>query len=247
MAARTACRCARSALAVKAARAPASRNRTRSRIPSVRAPKRRLSREAEQSLTPRQLEVLEALEAWVLRGGIADVTMAEIAKEVGCSLRTLYGIAPSKDELVLNVLDRRLHRIGRDAIRALETDEPPLVRLRAYLRATNLAVQPATAAFSRDFARFAGARELNAAHADYIVAVTRALLDEALDAGDIKTRQTAAVAHVLGRLGHEFSAAAFRDAEEQKDKTGPTEGRGDAPADAIADLLLAGLQAEKTA
>lgn len=216
-----------------------SRARARSRIPSVRAPKRRLSREAEQALTPRQLEVLDALEAWVLRGGIADVTMAEIAKEVGCSLRTLYGIAPSKEELVLNVLDRRLHRIGRDAIRALETDEPPLVRLRAYLRATNLAVQPATAAFSRDFARFTGARELNAAHADYIVAVTRALLDEAVAAGDIRTRQTAAVAHILGRLGHEFSAAFPNIADAAKNE--------EAPADAIADLLLAGLQASKKA
>ena len=73
------------------------------RKPAVRAPKRRLSREAEEALTPRQFEVLEDLEAWVLRGGIADVTMAEIAKEMGCSLRTLYGIAPSKDELVLTI------------------------------------------------------------------------------------------------------------------------------------------------
>jgi AcrR family transcriptional regulator len=220
---------------VKAARAK-SGSPARPRIPSVPAPKRRLSRDAEQALTPRQLEVLDALEAWVLRGGIADVTMAEIAKEVECSLRTLYGIAPSKDELVLTVLDRRLHRIGRDAIRALESDEPPLARLRAYLRATNLAVQPATAAFSRDFARFAGAQELNAAHADYIVAVTRALLDEAREAGEIRTSQTAAIAHVLGRLGHEFSAASL---------TELVEGADEAPANVIADLLIAGLQASR--
>ncbi|MFK7897087.1 MAG: TetR/AcrR family transcriptional regulator [Myxococcota bacterium] len=177
---------------------------------------------------------MDALEDWVLRGGIADVTMAEIAKRMGCSLRTLYGIAPSKDELVLTILDRRLHRIGREAIQALESDESALVRLRAYLRATNLAVQPATAAFSRDFARFTGARELNAAHADYVVAITHALLDEARAAGDIQTHQTAAVARVLGRLGHQFSAPLLQGLSEDEDES---------PANAIADLLIAGLQA----
>ena len=94
----------------------------------VRAPKRRLSREAESALSPRQLEILDVLEEWILRGGFADVTMAEIAKRAGCSMRTLYGIAPSKDALVLTLLDRRLHRIGREAIRALDLDKPPFER-----------------------------------------------------------------------------------------------------------------------
>ena len=43
---------------------------------------------------------LEALEARLADTGLGDRTMAEIAGLVGCSLRTLYAIAPSKDEQI---------------------------------------------------------------------------------------------------------------------------------------------------
>lgn len=200
-----------------------------------RAPKRRLSRSAEDSLTPRQLEILDALEAWVLKGGFADVTMAEIARRMECSLRTLYGIAPSKDALVLAVLDRRLHRIGREAIAALETDESPLTRLRDYLRATNRAVQPTTAAFARDFATVPGASEINEAHTDYIAAVTRGLLEEAIEAGEIRDVNAAAVAHILGRLGYDFAGVEHTDVV----RASPSD-----EADRLADVIFAGLVAE---
>jgi len=200
----------------------------------ARAPKRKLSREAEQALTPRQLEILDALEDWVLRGGFADVTMAEIARRMGCSLRTLYGIAPSKDELVLIVLDRRLHRIGRDAMQVLESNDTPLVRLRAYLRATNLAVQPTTAAFARDFAAAPGAPALNEAHTDYIVAIARNLLEEAIETGEIEPVHAPAIAHVLGRLGNDFAGIK---------RAGVLDGSVETTANRVAEILIRGLEA----
>jgi AcrR family transcriptional regulator len=211
-----------------------SLSRLRGILARVRAPKRRLSRKAESALSPRQLEILDVLEEWILRGGFADVTMAEIAKRAGCSMRTLYGIAPSKDALVLALLDRRLHRIGREAIRALDLEEPPLERLRAYLRATNLAVQPNTAAFSNDFARVPGAPALNEAHAAYVVAITRALLDEAVAEQQIGEINTAAVAHILGRLGNDFSRPSLQNI---------ISGAPQTTADAIAEIIFAGLRA----
>ena len=119
-------------------------------LPGVRAPRPLLAAEAESRLTPRQREVLGELEELVVRGGFADLTMAQIAARVNCSLRTLYEISPSKDELVLTVVDRRLHRIGRAAIASLDASLTPLAALRAYLQAANEAVQPTTAAFARD-------------------------------------------------------------------------------------------------
>ena len=202
--------------------------------PQVRAPKRLLSRDAEQALTPRQLEILDALEDWLFRGGFADATMADVARRVACSLRTLYGIAPSKDELVLIVLDRRLHRIGREAIEAMAIETTPLAQLRAYLRATNLAVQPTTAAFTREFARVAGAAELNAAHANYVVAMTGRLLEAAIEGGEIPPVHVPSTAHVLGGLGHEFARAEVAGVlDETPQKT----------ADALAEIVLAGLVA----
>lgn len=204
--------------------------------PRVRAPKRRLTRDAEAALTPRQLEILDELEAWVLRDDFADATMAEVAKRMACSLRTLYGIAPSKDELVLIVLDRRLHRIGREAIAAMESETSPLARLRSYLRATNLAVQPTTAAFLRDYADVRGATELNGSHADYVVAVTRELLQAAIDAGEIPPLHVPSFGAVLGGLGHYFSLPGAAET---------LDGSAQQTANAIADVILAGLTNER--
>ena len=201
----------------------------------ARAPKRKLSHEAEQALTPRQLEILDALEDYVSSEEISGLTMAELAAKLGCSLRTLYGIAPSKDELVLIVLDRRLHRIGKDAMQALDSEGSPLTRLRAYLRATNLAVQPTTAAFARDFAAAPGAPALNEAHTDYIVAITRNLIDEAIDAGEIERVHAPAVAHVLGRLGNDFAGIKRR---------GTLDGSVATTANSIAEILIRGLESK---
>ena len=79
----------------------------------VRTPKPLMPPETERQLTPRQRQVLDSLETLVVDEELADMTMAQIAAQVNCSLRTLYGISPSKEELVMTVMDRRLHRIGR--------------------------------------------------------------------------------------------------------------------------------------
>lgn len=175
------------------------------RFPGVRAPSPLLPPEAERRLTSRQRQVLDALEQLVVSEGLADRTMAELAALVNCSLRTLYGIAPSKDELVLAVVDRRLHRIGRAAIERLDAGMSPVEALRAYLHAATDAVAPAANAFSRDFANVPGAKPMLDAHEGYVMSVTRSLLDQAVKEGDIRPVDTAAVAHVLGGLGREFS------------------------------------------
>jgi len=206
----------------------------RVRFPGVRAPKPLLSREAEQQLSERQLEVLDRLEAELVGAGLGDLPMAEIAGRVGCSLRTLYGIAPSKDELLLTVVDRRLRRIGRRAIGGLDPDASPLALLRAYLRAANEAVAPESLVLSKDLAHVAGASRLISAHEAYLVAVAQSLLDRAVAHGEIAGVDTAAVAHVLGGLGREFA---------RPDVAETVHGSPKETADAITELILRGLLA----
>jgi AcrR family transcriptional regulator len=209
-----------------------SKATSRASIANVRAPKRLLAPETESALTTRQLEILDALEDSVMVESLAGVTMAEIAKRMNCSLRTLYGIAPSKDELVMAVVDRRLHRIGREAIAALDLEGSALTRLRAYLQAANRAVQPTTAAFSRDFARDPAARRVVGNHGAYVVAITRALLDEAVAEGEIPKMDTVALAHVLGGLGSEFSNPVIEEHVQGSPKDA---------ADFVAEIIFAGL------
>lgn len=201
-------------------------------FPGLRAPKPLLSPETERQLSARQLEILDELEERLAGGGLADLTMAEIAKAMNCSLRTLYVIAPSKDELVLTVVDRRLRRFGRAAIGTLVDSMDPLDALRTYLAAANEAVQPESVAYAGELVRVAGGQRLLDAHEDYVTAVTQRLLDRAVEARVIAPVDTAAVAHVLGGLGREFARPGVSDLVSGSPKQ---------TADAVTEIVLRGL------
>jgi AcrR family transcriptional regulator len=190
-----------------------------------------LDHERERQLTDRQRDVLDRL-VELFDEGFSHLTMADLAARLNCSLRTLYGLAPSRDELVLTVIDRNLRRIGRGAISAIQPDLAPLVAIRSYLTAANLAVAATTPAFARDQAATPATHRLVTAHSDYLVAITRALLDLAVERGDIAPTDTAAVARVVAGLGAMF---ALPENLETIDST-PKEA-----ADSMVDVILRGL------
>jgi AcrR family transcriptional regulator len=190
-----------------------------------------LARERERALTTRQRELLDKLGA-VFDGGFADLTMAGLAARLNCSLRTLYELAPSRDELVLVVVDRNLWRIGRTAANAIDPDMGPLDALRAYLRAATQAVSGTTQAFARDLAAVPAAQRLNDDHSAYLIAVAQSLLDLAVERGDIDPIDTAALARVMAGVGRDFSKPEVLATLRSSPKDA---------ADAVVDILLAGL------
>lgn len=208
------------------------RKSKRMRLAGVRAPKPVLDPAVERRLSARQLEVLDDLQHEVQKDEFAQWTMAEIASRMGCSLRTLYGIAPSKEELILTIVDRRMRTIGRKAFDHLDESMPPVEALRAYLKAAHVAVQPESVAFASAFAHLPEAKRLLDRHEDYVAAVTRALLERARAANEIASVDTAAVAHLLGGLGRELS----RPEVVRITKASPQE-----TADALVDVILKGL------
>ena len=177
-------------------------------IAEVQAPQPLLPAAAESRLTSRQREILGALESLALQDGFADLTMAQLAARLNCSLRTLYGVAPRKDDLLMIVIDRRLHRIGRSAMAAIEPGMNPLVALRAYLSAVTVAVAPTTETFARELSAIPGATRLVGQHGNYVISITKELLDQAQQQGLIKEVDTTAMALVLGGLGSFFSRQA---------------------------------------
>lgn len=201
------------------------------RLRAVPRPAPVLRREREQALTARQREILDQLSA-LFDDGFADLTMAGLAAELSCSLRTLYELAPSRDELVLVVVDRNLRRIGRTAVDALEGEMAPLDALRAYLQAATVAVARTTPAFARDLAAVPAAQRLNDAHSDYLVAVARCLLDLAVERGDIADLDTGALARVMAGVGRDFARPEVISTLRSSPKDA---------ADAVVDVLLRGL------
>jgi AcrR family transcriptional regulator len=204
---------------------------TQRRLRAVRRPQPVLGRRRELALTDRQRELLDQMEH-LFANGFADLTMAGLAARLNCSLRTLYALAPSRDELVLVVVDRSLWRTGRVAREAIGHDLAPLDAVRAYLEAATVAVSGWTEPFARDLAAVPAARQLAGEHNEYLFAVTRTLLDLGVERGDIPDVDTAAVARVLAGLGGFFS----RPHVIPTLRSSPKEA-----ADSVVDLVLRGL------
>ena len=102
-------------------------------------------REVEKSsvkvLTSRHHEIINLLEK-MLEKGIPDLTMSELASKLKISLRTLYEIAPSKDQLITMTIDNILRRLGKDALDEISTIQSPFKKLQKYLSTVNQAVGP---------------------------------------------------------------------------------------------------------
>lgn len=207
--------------------------RQRVRFANVRAPKPVLGTETMERLTPRQHEVFEQLEDLVQNEKISDLTMSQIAAALGCSLRTLYGISPSKHELVLAAADRNLRRIGKAAIDALDPQMAPLEMLRAYLTAANNADEPIQMIYARELASIPAAKRMIDGHEDYVAAVTKSMLDRAVELGDIPPIDTAPVAHVLGGLLREFGRSDVRETIGQSPKKAAND---------LTEIILRGLE-----
>ena len=172
-------------------------------VAARRRPRPLLSQRAEAELGPRHREVLDQLESLFLREGFSGVSVRELAAHVGCSRRTLYEVAPSKDELVLIVLDRFLHRVGRDAIDAIDTTRSYAEQITAYFLG-GVELQRLTNVFAEDLADDAAARRLFDRHYGYVMAVTEQLVTDGVAAGEFRPVEPAVVAGVLAGTGMFF-------------------------------------------
>jgi AcrR family transcriptional regulator len=165
-------------------------------VAAGRRPRPLLSQRAEQQLGPRHREVLDQLEALFLREGFSGFSVRELAAHVGCSRRTLYELAPSKDELVLIVFDRFLHRVGRAALDAIDPTRPFAEQIRAYFLG-GLELQRISLVFGEDLTDEPAARRLFDRHYGYVMAVVEQLVRSGVDAGEFRPVTPAVVAGLL--------------------------------------------------
>ncbi|MFI6532032.1 TetR/AcrR family transcriptional regulator [Nonomuraea sp. NPDC050547] len=150
-----------------------------------------------RSFTSRQESVLAELEEIFLREGFRRLTIQELAARLHCSRRTLYDLAPSKDELVALVVDRFLQRVGRQAMAQARALEEPLGRVHAYMSAASGALTRAARAFSVDVAGQPGIRRLFQEHYRFATSVAAALIQEGIDGGAFRETDARLVAEVI--------------------------------------------------
>jgi AcrR family transcriptional regulator len=174
------------------------------------APKPLLPRRTEERLGPRHREILDQLESVFLTEGFASVTVAQLAASVGCSRRTLYELAPSKDALVLIVLDRFLHHVGRTALNTVDPEQPIANQLRSYINGA-LELQRLTAAFADDLADDPAARRLLDRHFRYVMSVSESLIERGIEAGEFRDVSPGVAAGMLAGSGLYFSQPGILD------------------------------------
>lgn len=155
------------------------------------APRPLLSRKAEARLGPRHREVLEQLDRLFMENGFASFTITDLVREAGCSRRTLYEIAPSKEQLVLVVLDRRLHRMGRAALDSIDPGAPLADQIRQYI-AGGVGYQ-LFAPMVDDLADEAPARRLVDRHYRFVMTVVQQLVGIGIERGEFTAKVDPAV------------------------------------------------------
>ena len=163
-----------------------------------------VARKTFKNLTEKHINVIEDFED-LLEKGIANLTMSDIASKLKVSLRTLYEIAPSKEDLITTTMDRILTNIGREALSNMKDVKSPLERLRIYMRIGNEAAGPKLQKFDGDLDKIKGAKEMIDFHQNYFISLIKSLLDEAQAANEIREIDTQAVAITLGGIARELS------------------------------------------
>ena len=153
--------------------------------------------------TKRHHEIIDALEK-LLEEGVPSLTMSEIAKELKISLRTLYEIAPSRDELILMTMDNILRKLGKFAMDSVAEVNSPIEKLEQYLFIVNQAVGQKFDRFLKDMEKINGSKKTADYHEGFIKNFIENLLLEAIKKKEIKVIDVKAFSILLGGIGREF-------------------------------------------
>ncbi|AWB91669.1 TetR/AcrR family transcriptional regulator [Aeromicrobium chenweiae] len=113
---------------------------------------------AQRTATVRTSALLDELVPVILDEGFLDLSMADVARRLRCSKSTLYGIAASKEQLLVTVV-RTFFRGATDRVeRAVAGAGTPMDRIGVYLEAISVELAPASPRFFADVDAFEPAR-----------------------------------------------------------------------------------------
>ncbi len=184
-------------------------------------------------LSPRQEEVLDVVERVFVREGINAVRIGELAAEASCSRSTLYELAPSKEALLLLVLDRMMRRIMRRGAEAIDEAADPLGRVRAMLTSGALDFAALGPQFLEAVRQYPPARLLF----DRRIAEGRDalewLIEDAVAAGQFRAVDAAVIADAIIAILLRFTDPQFARLRKIRSSTGLAE---------LVDVLLDGLR-----
>jgi AcrR family transcriptional regulator len=159
-----------------------------------------------QTADARRGELLDGVMEIIAARGFAGVRVSDIARELHCSLASLYKIAPNKDSLVVLAISRwgdcTLAAAEESAARTATAAD----RAQRYYLEAAAGVAPLSHAFRRDVERFESTRLAYRLISDQFVNRFAQLIDEAAQAGEIRPVNARFMAGMFMHI-----AAAIRD------------------------------------
>jgi AcrR family transcriptional regulator len=168
----------------------------------------------------RQKELLAELEKLFFASGFRTITVDDIAAKLKCSKRTLYEIAPSKQELFILVIESWLERIRHLGWQGALQHDDPEQRIMAYLEPGVAETRSTSRQFLADLQSYRPALALLEAHQAQRTNVLMEIVEDGIRRERFKPFHSALVAEIflaavnrinepamLERTGVEFSQA----------------------------------------
>ncbi|WP_235529959.1 MULTISPECIES: TetR/AcrR family transcriptional regulator [unclassified Nocardioides] len=184
-----------------------------------KGPGRAVVRGTGRRRTPRQLDLLDRLVDLMTSEGFARFTLDDIAVRMRCSKTTLYALAPSKPELVVEVVKQYFRNSVPRMEESVAAAEAPADRVTAYLLAVADYLAPLSRDFMDDVASFAPAAEVYRTNTIAAANRIRELIAEGIAAGQFRAVNAAFAAEMVAatmfeiQRGEMFARLEMSDAE----------------------------------
>jgi len=145
----------------------------------------------------RAQEVLALIEQILLREGFARLTIGDLADRLGCSKRTIYELAPSKNELVTRIVGAFFHDTRVAGHAAAAAAEDPARQVYVYLQAGVKAASRLGAQAVTDIDHWKPTRTIWKEHVRLRVQGLRDLLDAGIARGAFRDVNPHFVAEIV--------------------------------------------------
>lgn len=148
-------------------------------------------------VTTRGRSLLNGLEELFLAQGFTAFTLGDLADQLGCSRRSLYALAPTKDELVVLVVDRILRRLGLEAHDSARRGPSRIDQIYTYMHSVATGLNHASRQFTVDMQQMPAVQRVFHAHTAHAVSVVEALIERGVSEGEFQPVHAAFVAELL--------------------------------------------------
>ena len=145
----------------------------------------------------RDSDLLHTLQDIILSDGFARLSVSEMAQRLGCSKRTIYELAETKNALVLRVISMFFEQLRVDADIASAECKTPAEQVFAYLQVGARAAQRLSPVAIADIDKWEPAKQIWEEHIRLRVKGLKQLIDEGIASGAFRDVNSVLVAEVV--------------------------------------------------